>query len=98
LLKTDDFDGVKNKYQTVLNGYILTDTGIAAGSVFATAHVDFYDTDGAVVCSSSLDISVKFLSDKTTLTLSMTGGLNASFLTQYFKDNGIRLKINQILP
>ena len=97
LLKIEDFDGLKNQYQVVLNGYILTDTHISAGAVFSKANIDFYSTDGAVVCSSSLDIAIKFLSDKTTLTLTTTGGLNASFLTQYFSDNGIRLRINQIL-
>jgi hypothetical protein len=97
LLRVDDFDGLKNKYELVLNGYILTDTQITAGTVFAAAYLDFYDTDGEIVCSSFLNISIKFLSDKTTLTLTTAGGLNASFLTQYFRDNGIRLKMNQIL-
>jgi hypothetical protein len=97
LLRVDGFDGVRNNYQIVLNGYILTDTQITAGIVYAKACWDFYDTDGQIVCSSSLDISVKFLSDKTVLTLATAGGQNASFLTQYFKDNGIRLKVNQIL-
>ena len=97
LLKVDDFNGIRNRYQLVLNGYILTDTQISAGAVFSKAYIDFYNTDGQIVCSAVLNISIKFLSDKTVLTLSTTGGLNASFLSQYFKDNGIRLKINQIL-
>ncbi len=97
LKPVDDFDGAKNKYEIVLNGYFLTDTQISAGAVFAKAYLDFYNTDGEILCSAFLDISVKFLSDKTALTLSTTGGKNASFLTQYFKDNGIRLKINEIL-
>ena len=97
LLRVDSFDGIKNKYQITLNGYILTDTQISAGAVFSKIYIDFYDTGGGLVCSSFLDISIKFLSDKTTLALTTTGGLNASFLTQYFKDNGIRLKINEIL-
>jgi hypothetical protein len=97
LLRVDGFDGVRNNYQIVLNGYILADTQITAGMAFCKAYLDFYDTDGQIVCSSSLDISVKFLSDKTALTLATTGGQNASFLTQYFRDNGIRLKINRLL-
>jgi hypothetical protein len=98
LLKVDDFDGAKNKYEIVLNGYFLHDTVITSGAVSARVYLDFYDTGGNIVCSSYLDISVKFLSSKTTLTLSTAGGLNASFLTQYFRDNGIRLKINEVKP
>ena len=96
LLRVDDFNGAKNIYQIVLNGYVLLDTQIMAGSVFSVVYLDFYDTSGGIVCSSFIDISIKFLSNKTTLTISTIGGENASFLTQYFRDNGIRLKINQI--
>ena len=97
LLRVDDFNGIRNKYEIVLNGYIITETQITAGSVYSVVYLDFYNTDGAIVCSSYLNISIKFLSDKTTLTLTTTGNENASFLSQYFHDNGIRLKINQIL-
>jgi len=97
LLRVDDFNGLKNKYEVVLNGYTITETQVSAGAVFSKVYLDFYDTSGNLICSSSLDISIKFLSDKTTLTIATVGSMNASFLTQYFADNGIRLKINQIL-
>ena len=44
-----------------------------------------------------MKISVKFLSGKTQLTLATTGNENASFLEQYFSDNGMRLQIIEIL-
>lgn len=97
LLKVDDFDGVKKKYQVVLNDYVLLNSEINAGSVFATVNMDFYNTEGKVVNSASMKISVKFLSGNTQLTLATTGKENASFLEQYFKDNGIRLQIIEIL-
>lgn len=97
LLKVDDFDGKAKTYQVVLNDYILLNTEINAGSVFATVNMDFYDTDGNVINSATLKISVKFLSNKTQLTLATTGKENASFLEQYFSDNGIRLRIIEIL-
>jgi hypothetical protein len=96
LRRVDDFNGLRNQYRVTLNGYILTDTQITAGAVFAKVYLDFYNTDGEVICSAFLDISIRFLSDRTTLTLSTVGGQNASFLTQYFRDNGIRLNINEI--
>lgn len=97
LLKVENFDGKKKTYQVVLNDYVLLNTEINAGSVFATVDMDFYDTNGNVVNSAVMKISVKFLSNKTTLTLATTGKENASFLEQYFADNGIRLRIIEIL-
>lgn len=97
LLKVDNFDGTKYTYQVVLNDYVLLNCEINAGSVYATVNMDFYDTDGNIVASAEMKISVLFLSNKTTLTLATEGYESASFLEQYFADNGIRLKINQIL-
>ena len=97
LLKVENFDGKKKTYQVVLNDYVLLNTEINAGSVFATVDMDFYDTNGNVINSAVMKISVKFLSNKTTLTLATTGKENASFLEQYFADNGIRLRIIEIL-
>ena len=96
LLKVDDFDGGKKAYQVMLNDYVLFNANINEGSVYAIVNLDFYDTEGRVVNSASMEISVKFLSSKTQLTLSTTGNVNASYLEQYFTDNGIRLQINEI--
>jgi len=97
LLKVENFDGKKKTYQVVLNNYVLLNTEINAGSVFSTVDMDFYDTNGNVINSAVMKLSVKFLSNKTTLTLATTGKENASFLEQYFADNGIRLRIIEIL-
>ena len=97
LLKVENFDGKKKTYQVILNDYVLLNTEINAGSVFATVDMDFYDTNGNIINSAVMKLSVKFLSNKTTLTLATTGKENASFLEQYFADNGIRLRIIEIL-
>ncbi len=103
LLKVDNFDGTKNQYQVELNDYVLTDSQISAGSVFSVMNMDFYDVHGDIVCNAKLNISVKFLSSKTALSLVVVGneqksGLEQSrFFEQYFSDNGIRLKILKIL-
>lgn len=97
LLKVENFDGKKKTYQVVLNDYVLLNTEINAGSIFATVDMDFYDTNGNVINSATMKLSVKFLSNKTQLTLVTTGNENASFLEQYFADNGIRLRVIEIL-
>lgn len=97
LLKVENFDGAKNRYQLVLNDYVLLDTQISAGAVFSTLYMDFYDTNGNIVRSAYMDIAIKFLSNKTALSFSTVGNENASFLEQYFADNGIRLKVVELL-
>lgn len=97
LLKVDDFNGEEKEYQVLLNDYVLVDSDINAGSVFSVIYMDFYDTNGEIVCNASMNISIKFLSNKTQLTLTTVGNENASFFEQYFSDNGIRLKVMEIL-
>ncbi len=97
LLKVENFNGNEKEYQIVLNDYVLLNSDIKAGSVFSTISMDFYNTDGEIICSATMQISIKFLSNKTQLTFITKGQDNASFLEQYFKDNGIRLKVIEIL-
>lgn len=95
LLKVSDFNGEKKNYEVVVNDYILPAT-VSAGAVDTTLLLDFYSTSGELTCSSAMKINIKFLSDKTQLTFSVAGEKQAQFLEQYFKDNGIRLRINEI--
>lgn len=96
LLKVDDFNGNTKKYEVVLNDFVLLNAQIKAGSVFIPLDMDFYDTDGDPKCSGTLDILVEFLSGKTHLSMRVKNKEQASFFEQYFKDNGIRLKIIEI--
>lgn len=95
LLKVADFNGEKKNYEVVVNDYILPAT-VSAGAVDTTLLLDFYSTSGELTCSSEMKIIIKFFSDKTQLTFSVVGEKQAQFLEQYFKDNGIRLRINEI--
>ncbi|MBQ7352316.1 MAG: hypothetical protein IJW59_05635 [Clostridia bacterium] len=97
LLKVDNFNGKDKEYQVLLNDYILIDSDINSGFVFSVVNIDFYDTNGEIVCTSSMNISIKFLSNKTQLTITTVGNKNASYLEQYFSDNGIRLQVIEIL-
>ena len=93
LIEVDGFNGVKKDYTVKLNEYVLTDTTITAGSVKANVNMDFYDTEGDVVCNGELTIVIRFLSDKTQLQLSCPNQASATFFENYFSDNGIRLLV-----
>ena len=97
LLKVEDFNGEKKQYKVILNDYVLVGSEINAGSIFSVVNMDFYDTNGNIVCNSTMKISIQFLSNKTQLSLATTGESSAKFLEQYFADNGIRLRILEIL-
>lgn len=97
LPKVENFNGQKKFYELWLNDFIILDAEFNAGSVYSTVQLDFYNEYGNIIYSSKLNISVKYLSSKTQITLSTKGQESASFLEQYFKDNGIRLKIVEIL-
>ncbi|MGN0961762.1 MAG: hypothetical protein ACI4PF_06180 [Christensenellales bacterium] len=96
LLVVDEFNGLDNTYQVILNDYILFDTEFNAGSIFSSIVIDFYDTNGNIICNADMKISIVFLSNKTQLTLTTIGDESSSFLEQYFTDNGIRLQVIQI--
>ena len=97
LKRVESFNGLEKEYRVTLNDYILISADINAGSIFSDVAIDFYDTNGNIVCNSLMKVSIQFLSNKTQLTISTTGNTNASFLEQYFSDNGIRLKVIEIL-
>ena len=97
LLKVEDFNGKEKEYKLILNDYVLLDAEFNSGSVFSTFVIDFYNTEGSIICNAEMKMSIKFLSNKTQLTLSTVGEDNSSFLEQYFSDNGIRLKVIEIL-
>lgn len=97
LLKVDNFNGTEKEYKIVMNDFVLTNCDIKAGSIYSDILMDFYNTDGDIVCSATMQISIKFLSNKTQLTFITKGQTNASFFEQYFSDNGIRLQVIEIL-
>lgn len=97
LPKVENFNGQENTYELWLNDFIILDAEFNAGSVYSTIQLDFYNEYGDILNSSTLNISVKYLSSKTQITLSTKGQESASFLEQYFKDNGIRLKVVEII-
>lgn len=97
LLVVDSFNGKEKTYQVILNDYILFNTEFNPGSIFSNVAIDFYDTEGNVICNADIKISIVFLSNKTQLTLATVGDKNSSFLQQYFTDNGIRLRVVEIL-
>ena len=96
LKPVDDFNGQKYQYQLVINNYIIWGTVVSAGSINAEFNMDFYDTDGDMICAATMKIKILFLSNKTSLSFVVVGSQEASFIGQYFSDNGIRLYVNEI--
>lgn len=99
LTKVDSFDGEKNEYLIEINDYIIQTDNVrtSAGEISAIYYLDFHGVDGEVLCEASLDIDIKFISNKTTLSLVADSYAEASYLEQYFSDYGIRLKVLEVI-
>lgn len=96
-LVIDDFNGIDNKYQLYLNDYILYDSEYSAGSIISKINLEFYDTDGEIIQSSSMGISIYFLDDRTTITFRTNDLSSATYLEKYFVNNGCKLNLVKIL-
>jgi hypothetical protein len=92
-----DFNGIEKTYQIEVNGYRIFNAVINAGGVIIRTNIDFYDTANNLLCSAYYDLSVRFLSNRTEIEIKTTGQQNANFIEQYFADNGLRIKVKEIL-
>ena len=95
LLKVDDFNGLTKKYIVTLNDYMLI-SNISAGYISAIHTMHFFNTDNELLCAGKLTISIEFLSDKTRLKIFVENNEQAQYFEKYFKENGIRLKVEEI--
>ncbi len=97
LEKVENFDGTKKEYKVVLNEEELIFAKISAGAVNVDIEKEFYDTDGAVEHVGNLNIVIRFLSGKTQLSISCKNQTSANYFEQYFTDNGIRLRVEEVI-
>lgn len=96
--KVEDFDATKNNYIVKFNDYeLMNQVSYTAGSVYAVIPLEFYSTSGELTCSTELYISVRFLSNTTSLNVWCFGDVGHSYLTQYINDFGFRLSIEKLL-
>ncbi len=97
LLKTEGFDSQRKQYKVELNKYILKDTTMSAGAISSSVKMDFYDTNGDVICEGQMNIIIRFLNSKTQLRMSCPDETSAIFFEQHFIDNGLLLRVIEIL-
>lgn len=92
-----DFNGATNTYQIEINGYRIFDATINAGGVLVRTNIDFYDTENNLLCDGYYDLSIRFLSNRTEVSVKTVGQQNANFIEQYFADNGLRITIKEVI-
>jgi len=91
------FNGTEKQYQIEVNGYRIFGATVNAGGVIIRTNIDFYDTENNLLCSAYYDLSVRFLSNRTELEIRTKGQQNANFIEQFFADNGLRIKIKELI-
>lgn len=90
-----DFNGIAKVYQVEINGYRIFDATINAGGVLARINIDFYGPENNLLCKGYYDLSIRFLSNRTEISVKTVGKQNADFVEQYFDDNGLRITIKE---
>lgn len=88
-----EFDGEHNLYNVEFNDYLLFDSKITSGAISSIVNMDFRDTNGEIVDSGDMSIIIKYLSDRTTLKLSVKDKTHASYLEKYFKDYSFKINV-----
>lgn len=88
-----EFDGEHEFYNVEFNEYILFDSKITAGAIYSVVNMDFRNELGEIVDNGDMNLTLKYLSDKTSLKLTTKDKKHASYLEKHFKDYGFRIKV-----
>ena len=97
LIRVNDFDGEKKKYNIVFNDYLIIDSIISSGAIHFTFVGEFISPEGDANLRGSIDISIRFLSDKTNLIISTNTRAEADYFMDYFKNFGFILNVYEII-
>ena len=95
LPKVENFNGLDNHYQLIVNEYILP-CEVTAGSIITIFTIEFYDLDNNLLCTAPLTIKIAFHSDKTKLALISENYEDSSYLSKYFQDNGLKIEVKEL--
>lgn len=95
--KVENFNGETLSYKITLNNYYLTETIFSAGAIYSIFYIDFNDTENETLQSCSMQIRIQYLNNRTNLKITTETQDEQAFLEQYFEDNGIRLKVIEVL-
>lgn len=94
-LPVDDFNGRQYTYEVKLNNFNIIDADIDSGNIAFTVHMKFYSPTNELLCNGSIKFNIKFLSNKTVVSVATYSNEEASFFEQYFDDYGLKLEVNK---
>lgn len=94
-LPVDDFNGRQYTYEVKLNNFNIIDADIDSGNIAFTVHMKFYSPTNELLCNGSIKFNIKFLSNKTMVSIITYSNEEASFFEQYFDDYGLKLEVNK---
>lgn len=89
-----DFDGDTNNYAVLFNDELLSEVTIYSGKIEARYIRNFYDTDGSLLCSATINFNIEFYDGSTQISISHVNENDSIvYLTRYMTINGAILKI-----
>lgn len=88
------FNGANKEYGMLFNSEPVHDVKVSSGKIEGILTLNFYDTDGLLITTSDVKISIEFLASDTQIRFE-TKDINKSnsYLYRYLDINGAQLKI-----
>lgn len=88
------FDGSSFNFAVLFNDELLSNVTIYSGRIEASYTRNFYDTDGSIICSATMNFNIDFYDDSTQIAIShINENDSIVYLTRYMTINGAILKV-----
>jgi len=88
------FNGTRDDYQLLINGYPCLINQVYAGYISGVFSLDFYDIDGQLGASIEITVTVQFFHDKTRIIITTTNENNAiSYFNNLMEKYGFTMEV-----
>jgi len=92
--KPVSYDGTQKNYAFLFNDMLVSNTEFFAGKINSLLKINFYDTDGEIATTISLNIFINFYEDKTEIKISTKNVNNSvAYFERYVMTNGAVFKV-----
>lgn len=94
VFEPENFNGQNKDYVILFNDNMLDNIVVSNGKISGTLNLRFYDVDGNIITTSSLNFIIEYLSQGTRVTCTTTNSnQSVSYFNTYMELNGAVLKV-----
>ena len=97
VMKTaNKFNAVVKEYYILMNNHLLYDYDVLHGGIVSSIPLSFKNPDGSTLCSIQGTLYINFYVKKTNIKIAVSNTVQASYLEDYFSNNGFTLSVVEI--